>query len=131
MNEPLDIQIAKDRVLRAQNELAAANDRVAELEAEPGIVTFEADVYQPGICQPQLHGNDLEPFNDQRIHVAVSRKPFLSYQGIEVARAEIPKSGSEYPLWYRGSESTFKFFAQPAKPGNLIVIVDGGVKTDE
>ena len=117
-----ELESAKELLEKAEREVTFATAYVRQLkeraEAEPGIVTFEAMVAsEHGVTF--IESEQLRPLFDpfkNHVHVAVSREPFVSYPGIEVARVVVTDPAS---LQEASNTVLFK-----AKPGNLIVIVD-------
>ena len=129
-----ELESAKELLEKAEREVTFATAYVRQLkeraEAEPGIVTFEAMVAsEHGVTF--IESEQLRPLFDpfkNHVHVAVSRKPFVSYTGVEVARGEFYVGNSNvYMMMSHGCGMCVETFVKEnAKDGNQVIIVDGG-----
>ena len=125
MNEQMtdlmtDLGRARLEVHEAEEALRFAQARFSELEAEPRIVTFRSNVVDPGpdLDDPFVFSSKLHPMMNENVYVAVSEKPFVSYSGVERARAVVTD-----PASLQEAMNTVGF---KAKPGDLVAVIGGG-----
>lgn len=101
--------------------------KLATLEAEPGIVMFETTPFSGTVCDTKQvliqHGR-IDPFLNVAVYGAVSRKPIVAYQGVEVAREVYRERDEGQPCI--GERNYLYWLTLNAKPGNLIAIIDTG-----